>query len=154
LNAEIFELKQVHKELEDVTGKNRELKTKITKTDDESAKINTDLHLKQETINEIEQDLRDKDYQLQKVVNRKDNDMKRRIVENHERDIEKEKRIDQERKFEQQLAQKLADMEDDILKQVELFQNQNKLVSAELEDAVNEEEVLDLNLKVLDESLS
>lgn len=154
LNAEIFEFKQVHKELEDVTGKNRELKTKITETDDEIAKINTDLHLKQETINEIEQDLRDKDYQLQKVVNRKDNDMKRRIVENHERDIEKEKRIDQDRKFEQQLAQKLADMEDDILKQVELFQNQNKLVSAELEDAVNEEEVLDLNLKGLDESLS
>ena len=154
LNAEIFEFKQVHKELEDVTGKNRELKTKITETDDESAKINTDLHLKQETINEIEQDLRDKDYQLQKVVNRKDNEMKRRIVENHERDIEKEKRIDQDRKFEQQLAQKLADMEDDILKQVELFQNQNKLVSAELEDAVNEEEVLDLNLKGLDESLS
>ena len=58
----MYEFKQVHKELEDTTGQNRELKTSKAQTEDEGIKISTDLHQKEETLNEVTQDLKDKEY--------------------------------------------------------------------------------------------
>lgn len=150
LDNEIKEYKKVHKALDEKVEANRQLKREIVRISKEKEELSEEKQLKQGKLNDCELDINDKEFQLKKATNRLQNNAKVRAVEEKERAFEKELRGQEDRRFDEKMNEKLKDMENDVKKQVELFETQNKLVSVELETATGDLESLDSELQLLE----